>query len=810
MTDFRATLETKLGDSYVFERELGGGGMSRLFVAVERTLERRVVFKVLPEQLAGEVNAERFRREIQFSARLQHPHIVPVLSSGEVEGVPFFVMPLIDGESLRARISRTGELTIPESVRFLRGVAAALGYAHKSGVVHRDIKPENVLIAEDIAVVTDFGVAKALEDSAISSEHPHTTAGVTLGTPMYMSPEQAAADPTIDHRADIYSFGVLAYEMLTGSPPFTGRTAQALIAANALQAPEAIERRRPNIPEPLARMVMSCLEKRPADRPQTAQALLKTLDDLDTGRLSSSGGEPAFTTSASYSRRQSRHWLTPTLVIVVLLIAVAGYFAARAMRGSTANQSGGLSSVAVLPFVNVGGEPNDEYFSEGMTDELANALNKLPGMRVASRTSSYAFKNDRNLSVSEIGKRLNVQSVLEGSVRRAGGKLRVTAQLTSVSDGLARWSDSYDRDANDVFAVQDDIARAITEALEPRLRGARAAASIASTSRGTANLEAYDLYLRGRYFWNRRGADNLRRSVQYLDQAIAKDSSFARAYAALAIAYALLPEYTDAAPSDVVQRARSAADRALASDNTLAEANTAFGLTAIHDWDWPTAEKRYRAALAQDPNYATAHQWFGEFFYHVGQIDSSIAQMRIAQRLDPLAPIMPSAVGGPLILARRYPEAIAELRKGIELYPAVGINHEWLAMGYLFNGNRSDAVREMETAARLDPELAVRQGQLAYIDGKTGRGDRATAILAALEARSKREKVSPVALVFAHIGLGQTDAALSELERAVDAHDIGLVSTGTILLDRIYDPLRADPRFARILERMHLAQFSRQ
>jgi len=810
LTDFRATLESKLGDTYIFERELGGGGMSRLFVALDRKLDRRVVFKFLPEQLAGDLNADRFRREIQLSARLQHPHIVPVLSSGEMEGVPFFVMPLIDGESLRQRIERAGELTIPESVRFLREIASALAYAHKSGVVHRDIKPGNILVSDDIAVVTDFGVAKAIEDSAVSSIHLHTTSGVVLGTPAYMAPEQAAADPAIDHRADIYAFGILAYEMLTGSPPFTGRSAQQLIAANATQAPEPIERRRPNIPEPLARLIMSCLEKRPADRPQTAQAVLQALGDLDTGKRGSSSSERAFTIPTSSPTTPSRTRFVWGIPIAVLLIAGAGYLAVRAMRPPALNDSGALSSVAVLPFVNVGGEANDEYFSEGMTDELANALNKLPGMRVASRTSSYAFKNNHNLSVSDIGKRLNVQSVLEGSVRRAGGNLRVTAQLTSVADGLARWSDSYDRDANDVFAVQDDIARAITNALEPRLRGRASVASIASTSRGTASLEAYDLYLRGRYFWNRRGADNLRRSVQYFEQAIAQDSSFARAYAALAIAYALLPEYTDAAPTDVVQRARSAADHALASDSTLAEANTAVGLTAIHDWDWLTAEKRYRAALAQDPNYATAHQWFGEFFYHVGQVDSSIAQMRIAQRLDPLAPIMPSAVGGPLILAHRYPDAIAELRKGIELYPAVGLHHEWVAMAYLYNGNTNDAVREMETAARLDPELAVRQGQLAYIYGKTGRSARAAAILAALEERSKREKVSPVALVYAHIGLGQTDAALAELERAVDAHDIALVSTGSVLLDRIYDPLRSDPRFERILEQMHLSRFQRR
>ena len=808
--DFQATLESKLGNTYIFERELGGGGMSRLFVARERTLERRVVLKFLPEQIAGEVNAERFRREIQLSARLQHPHIVPVLSSGEIEGVPYFVMPLIEGESLRQRIATKGELTIPESLRFLREIALALAYAHKSGVVHRDIKPENILIAEDIAVVTDFGVAKALEASVLAADGPHTTSGVTFGTPAYMSPEQGAADPTIDHRADIYSFGALAYEMLTGEPPFIGRSPQALIAAHALQAPEPIERRRPNLPKPLVHLVMRCLEKRPADRPQSAQEVLQSLDEVDKGRGASWSGERAPAISASSPNRRSRSLLGASIVVAVLLLAGGGYLLRRATHGSSATQSDELNSVAVLPFVNVGGQANDEYFSEGMTDELANALNKLPGMRVASRTSAYAFKNNRSLSVREIGKQLNVQSVLEGTVRRAGGKLRVTAQLTSVSDGLARWSDSYDREANDVFAVQDDIARSITEALKPRLRGAATPASIGSTSRGTSNLEAYDLYLRGRYFWNRRGADNLRRSVEYFEQTIAKDSSFARAYAALAIAYALLPEYTDAAPPDLAQRAQSAANHALEIDGTLAEANTALGLTAIHDWDWQTAEKRYRAALALDPGYATAHQWFGEFYYHVGQVDSSVAEMRTAQRLDPLAPIMPSAVGYPLILARRYPDAIAEFRKGIEIYPTVGLHHAWLAMAYLLNGNKADAVREMENAARLDPELAVRQGQLAYIYGKTGRRAEAAAILRALEQRSAREKVSPVALVLGHIALGENDAALDELERAVQAHDIALVTAGALLVDRIYDPIRSDPRFDGILERMHLSQFERK
>jgi TolB-like protein/Tfp pilus assembly protein PilF len=808
LTDLRETLESTLGDTYTFERELAAGGMSRLFLAQEKTLARRVVVKVLPEHLAGEVNADRFRREIQLSARLQHAHIVPVLSSGEIEGIPYFVMPFIEGESLRERIDRKGELTIPESVRFFQQIASALAYAHKRGVVHRDIKPDNVLIADEIAVVTDFGVAKALEKSALSDGSDRTSAGVATGTPAYMSPEQASADPAIDHRADIYSLGIVMYEMLTGQPPFTGRSDQALLAAHTIHHPEAIERRRPNIPEPLARLVMQCLEKRPADRPQSAQELLQMLDILDIVTLGrSSDSRPAAVIPRS--RRPSRLLIAAAGAALVFAIAAIGYFAAKrsAAAPDAATATGEVNSVAVLPLVNVGGEQSDEYFSEGMTDELANALNKLPGMRVASRTSAYAFKGNRNLPVTEIGRQLNVQAVLEGTVRRAGGRLRVSAQLTSVSDGLGIWSETYEREASDVFKVQDDIARSITEAIKPRLRGATAE-KIGPASRGTENLEAFDLYLRGRYFLNRRGADNLRKSISFLDQAISTDPSFARAHAALAIAYALLPEYTDSAPADAADRTKSAAIRALELDNTLAEANTALGLAAVHDWDFDTAGRHYRAAIAQDPAYATAHQWYGELLYQTGQVDSSVAKMRTAADLDPLAPIIPVALGYALTLAGRYPEAISVLKRGIELNPGAGLNHATLAMAYFWSDNSAEAVRETEASVRLDPEVAFRQGQLAYVYGKTGQREKATAILHALQERARREKVSPTALAPAYVSLGDNDNALSALERAVDAHDIALLTGATLVADRIYDPLRGDPRFERILSRMHLAQYA--
>src|SRR5438067_635601 len=382
VTDLRATLERTLGDSYTFERELVGGGMSRVFVAMDRNLGRQIIVKVLPADVAAELSVERFRREIHLAAKLQHPHIVPVLSAGEVNGLPYFTMPFVEGESLRSRLSRVGELPVAEAVRILREVASAISYAHKHGVAHRDIKPENVMLSDEFALVTDFGVAKALSESTKAPGSGTLTGlGVTLGTPAYMAPEQVAADPSVDHRADIYSFGVMAYEMLTGSHPFAGRTMQQMLAAHAVEKPEPIERRRPSVPHALAALVTRCLEKRPAGRPQSAVELLATLDSVHADH-----GEAGKRDAGSGKRR------VRIMAAVAGIVVVAGgalYAVAVRDRGSgAAEQATQLHSVAVLPLAYVGGDAKDEYLSDGMTDALANRLRKRPSLRVASRTSA--------------------------------------------------------------------------------------------------------------------------------------------------------------------------------------------------------------------------------------------------------------------------------------------------------------------------------------------------------------------------------------------------------------------------------------
>ena len=812
LADLLDSLTDTLGDTYSFERELHGGAMSRLFVAMDKTLGRRVAVKVLSRELAAEIKTERFRLEIQLAARLQHPHIVPLLQSGEINGILYYTMPFVEGESLRQRLDREKPLPIQDGIRILRQVASAISYAHRNGVVHRDIKPDNVLLSDEFALVADFGVARALSASAAPGDQRLTSSGVALGTPTYMAPEQALADPEIDHRADIYAFGVLAYEVFTGAPPFRGKSAQATLAAHVVQAPDPIDSKRSGIPQGVAAMVMRCLEKKPLDRPQSAGDLVPVFDAAATftpsDQLPPVIPPPApapVATATSETARPRRSVLTWVIAIMALIAVIAvAWSALQRMRGSS-GAANDFNSVAVLPLVNVSRNPADEYFSDGMTDELSNALGKLPGLRVASRTSAYAFKG-KNANVKEIGRALNVKTVLEGTVRRDGNKLRVTAQLTNVDDGLALWSNKYERETNDVLSVQDEVARSIAEALKLQL-GTRAQ-TFSSTSRGTENLKAFDNYLRGRYFLNRRGADNLRLAIAYFDSATAQDPRFARAYASIATAYALLPEYTDSAPRNVSKLTHDAAEKALSLDPTLGEAYTALGLADVHDWKFGEADTAYRKALELDPNYPTANQWYGELLFHTGRLDSSLTYIRKAVALDPLAPINASAIGYALLVMGRYDEAIAELRKGIEVAPTLGLHHFMLGAAYLMSGQPSKAIAPLEEARRLDPELALRKGMLAYAYGLNRQTDRARAIIADLEARQRQRGGSGVALAAAYLGIGDRENAITYLQEAVKEHDISLMTSASLVPDKLYDPIRSDPRFQEILRQMNLLPYS--
>jgi len=803
-TNLRDQLQAALGSGYIIERELGGGGMSSVFVVADTALQRRLVVKVLHPDLTAGISTERFRREIALAASLQHPHIVPLISAGEMDGTPFFTMPLVEGESLRAVLVRRGELPVDEAVHLLRDITLALAYAHQRGVIHRDIKPENILISGRSAVVTDFGVAKALTAAANSGERDTlTSSGIALGTPAYMAPEQAVADPGADERADLYSLGLVAYEMLTGTPPFHGRSGQQLLAAHAIQAPEPISGRRPGLPPSLSALVMRLLEKRPADRPQSAEAVLKELDGV--APIPATERRSAASVSAPRWLRDRKRGLPLALGLAgVVLLA----FAAIAGRGlilsrSASRGAGGAAarSVAVMPFVNMSADRENEYFSDGMTEELINALANVEGLRVAARTSAFALK-EKNLDVQTIGEKLHVRTVVEGSVRKAGNRLKITAQLIDATNGYHLWSDTYERDLNDVFAIQSEISRAIVGALRLKLAGAGSGTSL--VARPTKDVAAYDLYLKGRYAWNQRTGASLEQATQFFEQAIARDPRFAQAYAGLADAYTLLPSYSDAAPGPVWLKARAAAEHALALDSTLAQARTslAYGMMRF-EWDFAGAEREFQHAIALDSTYATAHQWYADYLGGRGRWEDCLREMRIAERLDPLSLQIGTEVSWPLYAMHRNDEAIAQLKKVLQLDPAFLGAHVNLGRVYLQQRRFADALTEFEQTVTGRGRSSSDLAELVSAYAAAGQLEKARRGLAELDARAARGYIPPSVMALAHASMRDDTATSRWLTRVTLERDPGITE---LILTPMFDPVRSSPAYPLLLAKLGLEE----
>ncbi|HZI40403.1 MAG TPA: protein kinase [Gemmatimonadaceae bacterium] len=813
MADIREDLQRALGTTYTIERELGGGGMSIVFVATDNALGREVVIKVLPQELAASVSVDRFKREIMLSAALQHPHIVPVLSSGQADQLPYFIMPYVDGESVRARMAR-GPLSVRETVSILKDVARALAYAHGRGVIHRDIKPDNILLSGGAAVVTDFGVAKAISasrervtlggrtNSGGWSSGTITSVGTSLGTPMYMAPEQAAADPNTDHRADLYALGVVGYEMLVGAPPFYGRTPQALLAAQLTEAPKPISSRRYDVPPALADLLMRMMEKDPAKRPRTAQEVARLLDDPSVMSGEFTSLKPPMRKSRGWQRRAS-------LVGVVAVLLTAGlaagtYFRSREARAvgaaATAAAPAAAKSIAVLPLVNIGGDTSDVYFAEGMTAQVTTALSKLRGLRVAARTAASSARDKYN-TPDEIGKALNVSMLLEGTVQRESGRLRVTARLINIADGATLWSDMFERQATDLFKVQDDISNAIVAAVSPEL-GTSVALAGSSAARGTDDLQAYDLYLRGRFFFQKRGEDALRSALAFFEQASARDPAFAKAYTGIADVYAVLPLYTNVRVDSVLPLGLRSIDKAIALDSTVPEAYASRANLLSVGWRWGEAERDYQRALALDPNYATAHQWYGEMLLVNGRVDEALAQLRRATELDPLSPVAFGSYGLALGIAKRDLQAQAAVRHALDLDSTLLVTRMMAGAVQLYGNRVDEAIRQLEPARQLDTTNPFTLGVLGYAYGKAGRTAQARDIAKRLETSIAKQSSAAGAAARVYLGLGDTAQALTMLERAAAQHDMSFSTE--VLAEPFFDPIRHSPRFAAVVTRVGL------
>ncbi len=773
---FREQLTDALAGAYVIERELDGGGMARLFLARDTGLERRVVIKVLPPDLASGVGTERFRREIALAAQLQHANIVPLLTAGEAAGHPYFIMPYIEGESLRRRVA-LGPLPVQEVAVILRDVSRALAYAHERGVIHRDIKPDNILVAGGAAMVSDFGVARALRPEI----HPATSGkltsdGTSLGTPAYMAPEQVAADPAADHRADLYALGILGYELLAGHTPFHDRTPQAILAAHLTERPRSLRDIRPDVDPGLAAVIERCLEKAPEARLQSATQVNAALE-TPSGR------------TLAVAWRPPRRWKGPVVaggVAALLLLLIAGFIAAR-MRDTAV-----INAIAVLPLVDLGNDA--EYFADGMTEELIGALSELPGLHVASRTSAFTFKGRRDMDAKQIGNQLSVTHLVEGTLRKDGNQLRMSARLISTRDGLTIWSATYQREISDVFAVQEALARDVAGALRIRLGGQPL------VRRGTADLAAYDLYLRGRFFWRQRGVDGLRMAVELFQQATEKDPAFAAAYTGLADALGLLPLYGRTPFDSVVGPAREAAERAIHLDDTLAEAHASLGQLLRNTGGWVESESHLRQAIALDSTYAPAYQWLGEVLYLNGRLDESLAALRIGIRMDPLSSTIAMVTSYVYGIAGDSLRSDSLAQRAIDLAPRAWPVYGFIGAAALEGGRLARAVEYLRVAEGLEPGLpAPFRGLLAHAHAALGHQAEARKILVQLLGERPQ---SPTALASVYAGLGEQTKAIEMLERAVAEREPFLFAAS--VSPRWYASLRAEPKFAGIVQSLRL------
>lgn len=734
---------------YQIIEKIGEGGMGIVYKAKDTTLERTVAIKFLPRQTATQAEErQRFYIEAKAAAALNHPNIATTHAIEEVEDDVFIVMEYIEGQELKQKID-AGPLPVEDAIHIILQIANGLQEAHKKGIVHRDIKSANIMLTGSGQIkIMDFGLAKVRGGAQL------TQIGTTLGTAAYMSPEQARGED-VDHRTDIWSLGVVLYEAIAGQLPFKGHYEQAVLYSILNEDPESITCLRRGVPTELEAIMNKALAKSPNERYQQVDGMLIDLNVL--------GKE-----LETKSRQVPKEKCPP--------------------------------SVAVLPFVNVSPEKENEYFSDGMTEEIIDALTKVEGLRVVSRTSVFAFKG-KDQDIRKIGEQLNVSHVVEGSVRKAGNRVRITAQLINIADGYHLWSERFDREMEDVFTIQEEIAHMIVNALKIKLVRK---AETPLVERSTENIKAYNLFLKGRYCWNKRTEAALKQCVNYFEQAIEIDPDYMLAYCGLADAYALLgiAEYGALPPMEVMPKAKAAAVKALEIDNTLAEAQTTVAhVKAFFDWDFTGADKEFNRAIELNPNYPFSHHWYALYLSAMERHDEAIAEEKRAQELEPLSLIINKNVGTIFYYARKYEQAIEQYKKALELDPDFARTHFFLGLAYISNSMFEEAIAEIKKAITFSGENTVMLALLASAIAMSGKKDEATKILKDLKKRLKRGYVPSFNLAILYMGLDEKASAFEWLEKAYQERSSWLVS---LKVEPILDGLRSDPRFTALLKKVGL------
>lgn len=808
---------------YRIVSKLGEGGMGEVWLAEDTRLDRKVALKVLPADVASHRDRmERFVREAKSAAALNHPNIAQVHEIGKHDGTHFIAMEFINGVTLRHRLS-SSRLNLNEVLDICIQVTNALSTAHQAGIIHRDMKPENIMIRPDgIVKVLDFGLAKltAHESRDVDAEAPtktilKTDPGTVVGTAVYMSPEQARGIP-VDARTDIFSVGVVLYEMVAGCLPFAGSTSSEVLASILSEKePQPLARYSREVPAELERIVSKALRKDKDERYQTIKDFLLDLKSLKRelefeAKLERSTPPQAETTTqpsalhrqiseasavpgTEYAAAGSKRRRRSLIGLSALLLAVAGaaylfYFAGTAKA---------IDSIAVLPLVNASNDPNTEYLSDGITESIISNLSRLPRLRVMARATVFRFKG-QEIDPKEVGRQLGVKAVLMGRLLQQGERLVIRTELVSVADGTQLWGAEYDRKLSDVLVVQHDISREISENLRLRLTGEE---QRRLAGRDTANPQAYQFYLRGRYFWNKRTADGIEKAIEQFHQAIERDPNYALGYVGLADCYILQEVVAHVPSTDILPKARAAVDRALQIDDSLAEAHTSSARIYQGLWRWAEAEEEFKRAISLNPNYPTAHLWFAVYLRIRQQFDDAMRENKRAQEIDPLSPTISRQVGAAYLLKNDINSAIEQCQKTIDLDPSFHLAHETLGWAYLKQRRHEEAVAEFQRAVALSGRASSMLSSLGHSYAFSGRRAEARAVLKELDEKYARREAVGQDLAGVHAGLGEKDQAFEWLERDFEQRS-GQLPFITHWFS--FEVLRSDPRYADLVRRMGL------
>lgn len=736
---------------YKILEELGGGGMGVVYKAEDIKLKRNVVLKFLPHDLTRDRTAkQRFIQEAQAASSLDHPSICNIHGIDETkDGQLFICMACYEGETLK-KIIDGGPLGIDRIIDIALQVAHGLAKAHSQEIVHRDIKPANIFITEEgHAKILDFGLAKLVGKSSL------TKTGTATGTVAYMSPEQASGEE-VTYQTDIWSLGAVLYEMISGNQPFPGDSWEAVVYAILHKKPQKIRLTRPDTPEALRIVVKRMLQKNPQRRYKSVDTLIKDLEAVKH--------KTALATAPITDEERPS------------------------------------ASIAVMPFLDMSPGKDQEYFCDGMAEELINSLTHIKDLRVVARTSAFSFKG-KNLDIRDIGRKLNVDTVLEGSVRKAGDRIRITTQLIDVFEGYHMWSEKYDLVMDNVFAVQDEITLSIVDKLRVKLLGKEKEAIL---KRYTENLEAYNFYLKGRFFTDKMTADGLRKAIDYFEQAIEQDSQYALAYTGLADSYGLLGSYDYMHPKEALAKARMAASKALEIDTELAEAHTSRGFVRLfYDWDWQAAEQDFKRAIDLNPNYTPAHSWYSFYFAAMGRLDKAIREDKRALELDPLSITANVILGTFLLRANQLEQARTAFSKALEMDPNLVKTHTVFGQTFILESKYDEGLTEHEKAVDLSKRHPWNLAGLGWAYARAGKKKEARKLIAELDKRRKKEYIRPYYFAKIYAGMDEKDQAFQWLDKAFEEHDMSLVH---ILSDETMTKLRSDARFSILVKKMGLSK----